>query len=166
MGKLGYVSITLLPALWHTFGCSGSSQGIPNFAAAYATSAAFIYYFVTNADSVISNVCTANYAVFRHARHSAITIWHILLRLALVGVATAMYYARKNTKIAEPLRWLALWLRIIYHTYITRKHFNPRTLRAIPSVMCGFAVILALIIAFRVLPLSNAADKTCKIYQK
>lgn len=158
--KLGYVSITLLPALGiHLAVAVARGKAYPLLAAAYATSAAFIYYFVTNADSVISNVCTANYAVF-DMQGTALLLYGIYYYgWLLVGVATAMYYARKNTKIAEPLRWLALGYASFIIPTSLANILIPETLRAIPSVMCGFAVILALIIAFRVLPLSNAADK-------
>lgn len=157
--KIGYVSITLLPILGlHMSVVIAKRKALPLLAVAYASAAAYVYYFVTNVDSVISNVCTTNYAVFDMHGIAGSLYGLYYYGWLLVGIATAMIFARQNPKVAAPLRWLAIgYVSFILPTSLANL-LAPETLRAIPSVMCGFAVIFALIIVWRILPLAAATS--------
>lgn len=157
--KLGYVSITILPPLAiHLSLAIAKHKFWPLLVTAYGTAAAYIVYFVVNVDSVIHQECATNYAVFSMHGTPGMLYGLYYYGWLLVGVGTTMLLARRYTKVAPALRWLAVG----YVSFILPTTFvnliDASTIRAIPSIMCGFAIIFALIIAWRIIPLYNAAQ--------
>lgn len=154
--RIGYMSITILPILGIHLLLTIAKQKMPALlVAAYGSAAAYIAYFALIGDSVISKVCAPNYAVFEtHGWQGDVYALYYYGWL-LIALGLAAYLANKKPKQASALRWLAIG----YAAFIVPTTFanliDASTLRAIPSVMCGFAVIFAIILVWRVLPLAK-----------
>lgn len=155
--RIGYVSITLLPVVGiHLILAVSKMKMRPLLLVAYGTAAAYVYYFALMTDSVISKVCSTNYAVFEtHGLPGTLYIFYYYGWL-LFSIGLAAYIARKKPKLTRVLRWIVIG----YSAFIVPTTFanmvDQSTLNAIPSIMCGFAVLLAIVLVWRVLPLSKA----------
>ena len=153
--RLGYGAITLLPPLGiHLIvviaGKSKQLKYLVGFG--YLSAAAFIGYFVFATQAISGQTCYANYAVFdTHAGATTLYSLYYYGWLA-IGTAMALYYAVLLPKYAVALRGLAIgYLSFVLPT-VTVNIINPETIAGIPSIMCGFAVILALLLVGRVSP--------------
>jgi len=152
--RIGYVAITLLPPLGlHLAYVLADAKKRPLLMPAYLSCAAFVIFFLTIGNSLAGHVCQGNYVIFQLAPGSE---W--LYSLYYYGwlFVTVLLCARLVRGKKQNVR-KALWgLAIGYCAFIipttTANIINPQTIRGIPSVMCGFAVLLALTLVFWVLP--------------
>lgn len=151
--RLGYVAITLLPPLGLHLGymlAGVQKRGL--VWAAYASGAAFAAFFLLVGGAITGNVCQGNYVIFQMAPGS---VWLYSLYYygwLIGGIVLFRRFARKqNAKIRQALRWLAIgYLAFIVPT--TAANFiDIDTLHAIPSIMCGFAVIFATLLTTHVI---------------
>lgn len=73
--------------------------------------------------------------------------------LLLAGVWICARWMKQVTKKrANALRWLAIGYLTFLLPTITVNIVAPETIQGIPSIMCGFAVLLAFILVFLVMP--------------
>ena len=159
--KIGYISITLLPALGlhlvATIAKAGPSAR-PLLWTAYGTAAAYVVYFLA-AGTVVARECAPNYAIFDVHGFGAELYAVYYYGWLLVTVAMAALWSKKNKKAEKALAWTAGG----YAAFIIPTTFanivDTSTLAAIPSIMCGFAVLLAVVLVGRVLPLSKTPLK-------
>jgi len=154
--RLGYVSITLLPALGlHLVLALAKVKMRPLLALAYVTAAAYVVFFALSGDSVVGRVCTTNYAVFDVHGWGATLYAVYYYGWLLIAAWIATYFAGRKQALAPALKWMVIG----YAAFIIPTTFanivDPRTLAGIPSIMCGFAVLLALVLVWRVMPLSK-----------
>lgn len=154
--RVGYVAITLLPPLGLHLGLSiagKSPRGL--LLAAYGSAAAFITFFLFIGHGMQGEVCMGNYVIFKIAPYAGLlyTLYYYGWLLASVGLVLRY---RKKVKRRVNRKALA-WLAGGYAAFIVPTTFvniiDPSTIAGIPSIMCGFAVILALILVFMVSPL-------------
>ena len=156
--KIGYISITILPALGiHLIAslANANKQTRPLVWAAYGTAAIYSIYFLTTG-TVTTRECAPNYAIF-DVRDIAANLYALYYYgWLLVAVVLAAVWSKKNKKAKHALAWMSLG----YSAFIIPTTFvnlvDPSTIAAIPSIMCGFAVLLALVMVGRVLPLAKA----------
>lgn len=154
--QLGYVAITLLPALGlHMTSVIAKKKVRPLLAAAYATTAAYVAYFVLVGPSVITHECAPNYAIFNLANNGYLLYGLFYYGWLLVTVGLAMTWARQQPKNAPALRWMAAGYAVFIVPTTIANLADPATISAIPSIMCGFAVLCAIILVGRVLPLAK-----------
>ena len=151
--KLGYAAITLLPPLGiHLVQKIAGKTNTYLTAAGYATAAAFIGYFVLATGAISGQTCYANYAVFDTHQASSLIYGLYYYGWLFVGVGLAWHYSLQSKRYRGALRALALgYLAFILPT-TTINLIDPSTLAAIPSIMCGFAVVLAFLLVGRVAP--------------
>ncbi|USN97085.1 MAG: hypothetical protein H6797_02745 [Candidatus Nomurabacteria bacterium] len=169
--RTGYVAITVLPALGlhlvTTLGKANKSMRSLVWLA-YGTAAAYVAYFVIGVDTVVSRECAPNYAIFDV--HGFGALWYAVYYYGwlLVTVFLAAILAKRNKKSAAALTWTSAG----YSAFIVPTTFanivDPSTLAAIPSIMCGFAVLLALVLVWRVLPLAKVPvnKSTARVFRK
>jgi hypothetical protein len=137
--RLGYASITLLPALGiHLLYVLAQKPSRRVVYAAYGTMAGFVAYFMTYSTAFIGYKCTGNYVIFQ------------------IGVGPAIaygmyYYGWLLAAIILGMRWANDLMVFLVPTALA-KTVKPETRQGIPSIMCGFAVIFALILAGYLLP--------------
>ncbi len=154
--RLGYISITLLPALGlHIVATLAKARIAPLLLLAYLNAAAFVLYFAFAEGAVSLHQCAPNYAVFDMSRLTTFLYGLYYYGWLLLTIALATYWARKKPKTTPALRWTVVgYASFIIPTTIANL-VDPATLGAIPSIMCGFAILLAFILVWRVMPLSG-----------
>lgn len=156
--QLGYAAITLLPALGLHMVSVIAKQNVrvrPLLVLAYATTAAYVAYFVTVGPSIITHQCAPNYAIFNLSGDGYLYYGTFYYGWLLITIALATYWARKFTKQAAALRWMAGGYAVFIVPTSIANIVSPATISAIPSIMCGFAVLCALILTWRVFPLAK-----------
>lgn len=161
--RLGYASITLLPPLGLHLSASIAKKNItPLIIFAYITSVAFILFYVFTTGAISGATCYANYAVFD--THAASSIPYALYYYGwlFAGTFLSLLWSKSAKKSSERTALIAL--AVGYVSFIlpttTINIIDPSTISGIPSIMCGFAVILAFIMVGRVAP--EAATKRLK----
>lgn len=153
--RIGYVAITLLPPLG--LHLATKMAGKPQkalVASGYGAAAAFATIFLFVGHGMGSQECLGNYVIFQIAHWATIpyAIYYYGLLLVTVGYAYRAAKTMKSASKASALRYLAVgYLAFIVPTTAANL-IDPTTLAGIPSIMCGFAVILAVILVTLVMP--------------
>lgn len=162
--KLGYASITLLPALGlHAMYVLAKKPVGKLVWAAYGTMAACVGYFLTYHSAFIGYQCTGNYVIFqigfRPALVYAVYYYGWLTTGIILGV---QWISELQNRVKKPsishitskqsLQGLVLGYLIFIVPTALANSVKPETRSGIPSIMCGFAVIFALILALYILP--------------
>lgn len=159
--RIGYVAITLLPPVGIHLIRTLSGRGSPWIVRfAYLTGIAFAVIFGLHPSAFQDHICAGNYAIFQLAPKLGgiyfgyYYTWLIFgICQALLFAATAKIYTRKAL-----LYQVFGWLSFLLPTGIVNA-MNPQTIVGIPSVMCGFAVIYAIVLTFGILPMAAMATK-------
>lgn len=154
--KLGYVAITFLPALGlHMTATIANVSVKPLLFAAYGTAAAFAVFFVTASNGVNIHECAPNYTVFDMTKTTTFIYGMFYYGWLLLTVGLGTYWAKKKPEHTMTLRWMVASYAVFIVPTTIANMIDPATLGAIPSIMCGLAVICALILVGRVLPLAK-----------
>ncbi len=156
--RIGFVAITLLPPLGLHLVFSIAKQKSKILYVAYFGALSWICLFLFGG-ILEGSVCSGNYVIFNipNPYEGNYYLYYNSILLATIFIAFAFAHKQKNAKIRLALRLLAAG----YLTFIVPSilfslvndyvgHDSP-----LPSVMCGFAVILALILSLKVLPLTS-----------
>jgi hypothetical protein len=164
--RLGYVAITLLPPLGiHLVTLVNRNSALR--LVCYLVAFVMIALFFMDPIAVHGAICQGNYVILSvHAPVDFYFKWYYTIFL-LVGIAEAMrciYVTPEKARRKRAVRrnlltgLIAGYLIFILPTGIAYL-VNSEVMMAIPSVMCGFAVLMALIIVFYVLPLFRQLEK-------
>jgi hypothetical protein len=152
--RIGFIAITFLPPLGLHLVRTISGRGSQYLVwAAYASGLAFALTFGFADNAFISNVCAGNYAVFQLRPGLGGMYFMYYYFWLIVGIVQCqMYSMTAKPKIREALTFQAMgYLSFILPVGIVNA-LNPTTIDGIPSIMCGFAVIYALLLAFGITP--------------
>lgn len=157
--RLGYGAITLLPAIGiHLIVTLAGKKMRGLVAFAYLTCAAFLAFFLFGGGAVSAEACYANYAVFNTHAFGAWPFAIYYYGWLIVGLVLTVLWSRGQKK---QKRRALYGMTGGYIAFIAPTTFfnliDPSTVSGIPSIMCGFAVLFALALAFVVLP--NSATK-------
>lgn len=153
--RIGFVVIGLLPALGlhmvHVL--SGRKKSLIPIVG-YGAATAFSVYFLVATHGITGAICGGNYVIFQVAPDAirAFTLYYYGMLIA--GAGFALYWASSapNRHIRQALRWLVLGYAVFMVPTAVVNTIDPSTIAAIPSIMCGFAVLFALILVFAILP--------------
>lgn len=158
--RAGYIAITLLPALGiHLVGLVTKNRAMKYVA--YLLAAVFVSVFLFNEQSIHTVACAGNYVLINTDGVVASTYFPLYYYTALgiavleISAFTSLNRDRlsKNDLIA---RGMLYWLLAGYATFIIPTaaiyFLSPVARGGIPSIMCGFAVLLAIVLVFFVLP--------------
>jgi len=153
--RLGYSAITLLPPLGlHLAYAIAGKQSKYLVPFAYVTAGLFVAYFAFGVQAIAGHTCYANYAVF-DTRTGGSSLWFGLYYYTWLGAGVYSAWkwgSQHKGKQRTALYALALgYLAFILPT-ATVNLIDPTTISGIPSIMCGFAVILAFILVGKVAP--------------
>ncbi len=160
--RIGYVAITLLPPIGiHLAYEIAESKKRPLLRASYASAGAFVIFFALIGHSIVSQACLGNYVIFDMAPGSS---WGYALYY-YGFVTAAMVLCALLAKGLEPARKKALaLLAYAYAAFLlpttTVNLLAPSTIQGIPSIMCGFAVILAVILGVWIMPVVGSKKWT------
>ncbi len=152
---IGFIAITLLPVLGlHLISriTKESSFILPWYLLAFG----FVSYFIIAPDIMGSPVCGGNYILFNPTKN-----WGLMYAVYYFG---ALFFAIKEAyggirmfRRQSRKRWLLIWLCLGYLSFVVPTGFvyliAPATRHAVPSIMCGFAIFFAAILAFIVTPI-------------
>jgi hypothetical protein len=162
--RIGYGAIALLPPLGLDMLLTiiRDKRKVILLGATYTAAAAFIAYFMLVPTAMSGHVCLGNYIIFEVAKNSGALFGAYYYGL----LATSVYIgwrALQNKKLPASerrgIRGLLIGYLIFIVPVIAVNFLSPNTVRGIPSIMCGFAVLLALAVAFEVLPAMGAKRK-------
>lgn len=153
--RIGYVAITALPPLGLHLATRIAGKKQPKLVAgAYIVGLLFAFIFLFVGHGMQSQECLGNYVIFTIAPWAVIPYFAYYYGLLLVTVCYAWYMAGriKQTNIKAALISLAIgYLAFILPTTAVNI-VDPSTIAGIPSIMCGFAVILAVVLTGFVVP--------------
>ncbi|HTJ73068.1 MAG TPA: hypothetical protein VL481_00570 [Verrucomicrobiae bacterium] len=153
--RIGYVAITLLPPLGlHLATKIAAKQQKALVAGAYASAAVFAGIFLFVGHGMQSQQCLGNYVIFTIAHWATIpyAMYYYGLLLLTVGYALRASKTMANRFKREALAFLAVGYMAFILPTTAANLIDPTTLAGIPSIMCGFAVILAVILTTVVMP--------------
>jgi hypothetical protein len=153
--RLGFVAITFLPPVGIDLAMTmARRRSLPLLAMVYGLAIGFGGMFLFAGQGFNGHVCNGNYVIF-HILPGMVNFYAFYYYgLLMLGVALCLQYA---SKIAERrIKIALLWLVAGYMAFMipttTVNVIDPSTIAGIPSIMCGFAVILALVTVGKVLP--------------
>lgn len=154
--KLGYLSITFLPILGlHMISVIAGKSIKMLLLAGYSLVAAFAFYFTMVSGSIVAHECAPNYAVLQAGSTASMLYTVYYYGMLLLAIGLAALWARQTPKKAPALRWIVIGYSAFIIPTTLANLIDPTTLVAIPSIMCGFAVLCAIILVWKVLPLSG-----------
>lgn len=163
--RLGYAAITTLPPLGlHLLHRLAGKREGKAVAVAYLSMVGFIGYFLLMPHVFQGYQCTGNYVIFQLSQHAswAYSIYYYgwLFTAIGLGMRWSNQLSQKGKKVLLRLRTVQ-GLVIGYLVFLVptalANTVRPETRSGIPSIMCGFAVLFALILTFYILPRSTHA---------
>jgi hypothetical protein len=158
--RVGFVMITILPPLGlHLAHVLAQKPKRRLVAISYATMVAYIGIFMFYHAAFNGHQCTGNYVIFQiGARLGGLYSIYYFGWLA-VGIGLSVVWANQLMKkgqafkkYLESVRGLIVGYLVFLIPVALANTIKPQTRRGIPSIMCGFAILLALILATYVLP--------------
>lgn len=154
--RIGYVAITTLPPLGiHLISDIARIKQRWHIVAGYALGLSWIILFGFSEAAFTGHQCAGNYVIFQ--LRSGVGGWYFLYyyTLLFVGIGIATWVAAlRSTKrtVRQALHGMVIgYLVFLLPTTIVNT-LNPSTMDGIPSIMCGFAILYALILTGYVLP--------------
>lgn len=158
--RLGFVAISTLPPLGlHILHELADKPRRRLVVSAYASMAAFIVVFLTYKTAFIGHQCTGNYVIFQLGERLGGLYGIYYYGWLLTAMALGIHWANhiKSKAVPERARLEAIRGMIIgYLVFLVptalANTVKPDTRQGIPSIMCGFAVLFALILVFYILP--------------
>jgi hypothetical protein len=156
--RIGYVFITFLPPLGlHLVMRLRRNRSPVLLAGSYVVAAFFAGAFAFLPTSLNRGVCAGNYVIFRLSEPLAHIYGCYYFALVLLGLGLALWPSHHaNVRRRDALRWTAVGYVAFTLPTLIINFLLPMTHMGIPSIMCGFAVILAVILGTRVAPLLEA----------
>lgn len=152
--RIGFVAITALPPLGIHLSTAMAKRRRPALVAgAYAVGVVFAAIFLLT-PSINGHQCMGNYVIFQVMQNVMPIYGLYYWGLLVAGVALCWQYARAERSVTRRRAQHLLatgYLLFMVPTLIVMM-LDPVSLSAIPSVMCGFAVLLAVTLAGGVLP--------------
>jgi hypothetical protein len=154
--KTGYMAITILPPLAIHLGLTiANRKNVHLLTAAYGSAAIFMAFFLVIGHGVQSSQCLGNYVIFNIASSAILPYAAYYYGWLFMGIYLS-WNARVHIVNLERKQAL-LWLTYGYMSFLIPTTvvtlINPAALRGIPSIMCGFAILMALCLLFKVAPL-------------
>jgi len=161
--RIGFVAITTLPALG--IGILHELAGKKDkllVHLSYGSALAWMILFGFSERAFAGSQCTGNYVIFQLKHTLGGIYFSYYYGLLFLGIALGLYWAlqvKASKKRQTLLAMVAGYLVFLVPTTIANT-VSPATKAGIPSVMCGFAILFALILFGLVLPKSSARLKS------
>jgi hypothetical protein len=155
--RLGFVAITLLPVLglhlMYTLTNNISNRNYIRFI--YLLALLISVYFLMAPRVFDSYQCTGNYVIFQIGQNLTMVYGVYYFGLIAQSILTGVYFIR--SKESDINKLAVKWFVAGYFFFIVPVAFlnvlHPNTGQAIPSILCGFAVTLALVLVAKIAPL-------------
>ena len=159
--RIGYVAISSLPPLGlHMMYAINKSPNNRLIMLAYGSMAAFMVYFLLSPTAFSGHQCTGNYVIFQLGQVPSYLYGLYYYGWLLTGLAVGYRFLMKPTS-TPAMKSNSKALMVGYGVFLIPTAIvyaiNPATRAGIPSIMCGFAVLFAVILAGYILP--NSVSK-------
>jgi len=159
--RIGFIIITLLPALGlHLISIVTKKAHFLKLG--YTLAVAYVLIFAFTPKAITGAVCGGNYIIFTTAQDLWWTYSLYYFGFLILGIWEAIEKINKTDTPAGDknlLRWLILgYLSFMLPMGIVYSIAPSAAWNATPSIMCGFAVILAVILALKAMP-NYSAEK-------
>lgn len=158
--RLGYVAISALPPLGlHLLHVLAGKPQRKLVAAAYLTMVGFVVYFLAHPTAFTGHQCTGNYVIFQIGLWQAIAYSAFYYGWLFTAIGLALHWGRhlrQAGKQALGKLQMVQALTVGYLVFLLPtglvNSIDPTTLSGVPSIMCGFAVLFAIILVFYIVP--------------
>jgi hypothetical protein len=120
---------------------------------AYASAAVWIWIFGFTEKMFANHACGGNYIIFHIKPHYG--LWYVLYYYfwLFAGIILSLWFVRRaKPKQRESLLLLVLGYFIFIIPTALLNTLNSKTVEGLPSILCGFAVLFAIILGFGILP--------------
>jgi hypothetical protein len=157
--RIGFVAITLLP-LAGLYLVSLVSHKPHFLKLGYVTAAAFILYFVAVPKAITGAICGGNYVIFNTSTDLYRLYGFYYLGFLLLGIWESIEKItrlKRQTRSKKALQWLIVGYVSFMGPMGVLYVLVPATRNGAASIMCGFAVALAAILTFKVVPAFDRA---------
>ena len=156
LARIGHIAITILPPLGVSLAMSIAGKHYRTLERLmYLCCGIFIYFYGFVSGAITSQACLGNYVIFTGGYRYAGPLYAVYyFSLLLLGTSLAFAWSRQTKNVCTRRALLALtvgYLVFIIPTIVVTLA-NPATINGIPSIMCGFAVFLALSILLAIVP--------------
>jgi len=166
--RVGFVAITALPPLGlHMMHILANQPRRRLVYTAYTTMAAYMAFFLLSPGTFTGHVCTGNYVIFQFTPNVTGTYSVYYFGWILTGMGLGFRWAdvlktkgQTAAKRLKTVQALILGYLIFLVPSALSMAVKPAVRRGIPSVLCGFAVLLALILVGYIMPRANIAKRT------
>jgi hypothetical protein len=158
--RVGFVAITALPPLGlHIMHILAGKRQRRLVYGAYAVMAAFMTFFLLSTGTFTGHKCTGNYVIFQFT--ASVTGLYSIYYFGWLaaGIGLGFHWAgelKAKSKTAlrqlQAVQGLILGYLIFLVPSALSMAVKPDARRGIPSILCGFAVLLALVLALYILP--------------
>lgn len=168
--RLGFAAITTLPPLGlHILHQLAHKPKRKLVVAAYVTMVGFIALFLSYTTAFIGHQCTGNYVIFQIGDAMAGVYGAYYYGWLVIGIGLGIRWANEllkqgnnaRTKL-ETVRGLIIGYLVFLVPTAVSNTVSPATRRGIPSIMCGFAVLFALILVLYVMPRSGTKHRSSR----
>jgi len=158
--RIGYIAITLLPPVGlHMLHVLANKPRRRLVVAGYITMAVAVGYFLIDRTAFRGYACTGNYNIFQIGMRPAIVyaVYYYGWLFTSIGFCIRWANELKRTgksglnRLAAVQGLIVGYLIFLVPTALANT-VKPETRRGIPSIMCGFAVLFALILTFYIMP--------------
>lgn len=154
--KIGFVAITALPPLCIHMIMKLAGKNKPLILwGSYLAGALFALVFLIPG-AFVNHQCAGNYVIFKLTNGLSDAYFVYYYGLLFMGIGLCLQYAvHASVQVRKALNYQILGYLAFLLPTATVNIAQPETTAAIPSIMCGFAVLYALIIVFGILPVSK-----------
>lgn len=156
--RAGFIAISLLPPLGlHLASEISGRKNRYLIGSAYASAAGFIAFFAFFGHSIAGQICGGNYIIFELAPGSQSLYTLYYYGWLLAGTYLSWRWSQQATKdkTKQALRALSAGYVVFILPTTAVNIIDPSTIKAIPSIMCGFAVLLGFVLVFWVMPIAG-----------
>jgi hypothetical protein len=158
--RLGFSAIAVLPPLGlHIMHILADKPKRRLVAGAYATMAGFVAFFLLHHATFTGYQCTGNYVIYQIAPWVGGLYYVYYYGWLAIGILLGWHWANEllargkaTHKQLESVRGLIIGYLVFLVPTTLANTIKPSTRRGIPSIMCGFAVLFALILTLYILP--------------
>ncbi|MCB9821907.1 hypothetical protein H6801_00835 [Candidatus Nomurabacteria bacterium] len=153
--RLGFIAITTLPPLGlHLIHSIANKKSGYIVWSSYVLMMLWILAFGFSETIFSGHECVSNYVIFQLHDLVGYAYSAYYYGLLLLGIALALKFGekvkQKNQK--EALYGMIIGYLVFLLPTAIANTISPETMAGIPSIMCGFAVIFALILFFYIIP--------------
>ncbi|MBI5742726.1 MAG: hypothetical protein HZA25_02725 [Candidatus Niyogibacteria bacterium] len=159
--RIGMIAITLLPILGlHLIMLVTNTERF--LRAVYLVAIVSVLFFALLPTAVSGPVCGGNYVILRSDLQQFFHIYSLYyFGLLFLGIWKVYELIARN-ELPPHKRAALYWMFFGYLSFILPTAIiyglYESTLKGIPSIMCGFAIVFALILALRVVPLYHKGE--------